>query len=118
MAMFARRTDRERAFEIRECVVKLAVVLQEYAHVRERDVIVFCHRERVRPQRLAVAPVGGLFPRTRAQRGGEADMPPRELIVRMRIKDGEIDGPENLPNVGNVSDERILKPPSKWQLAD
>ena len=90
--MFARRTDRERAFEIRECVVKLAVVLQEYAHVRERDVIVFCHRERVRPQRLAVAPVGGLFPRTRAQRDDDDDCRGRENLFPNMQRDRKICG--------------------------
>src|SRR5437867_1064492 len=56
-------------------------------------------------------------PRYRDQKcGRERDLPPREAIVGMWVKYGEIRRPKYLPDVGNVSHQRVLKPPDKRQL--
>ena len=50
--------------------------------------------------------------------GRKCDLPECEPIIGMRIKHGEIHRPEDLPNIRDVSNKRVLKPPDEWQLAD
>src|SRR5207302_8137428 len=63
VTMFAVGTDGERALKIGKRVVKLAAFHQECAEIRERDIVVFCNREGVRPKCLAVFPISRLLTR-------------------------------------------------------
>ena len=48
----------------------------------------------------------------------ERNLPEGQVVVGMRIEHREIDWPENLPDVSDVSHERVLKAPRERQLAD
>ena len=67
MTLSAARAHGQRFLKIRERVVQLAAFHQQRAKIFERNVIVLCHRQRVRPQRFAISPVGCLLPRAGTQ---------------------------------------------------
>ena len=48
----------------------------------------------------------------------ETDLPPGQAIIGMRVKDREIDRPEDLQNVNGATNDCILKPPGERQLTD
>src|SRR5262249_25770473 len=49
---------------------------------------------------------------------GKRNLPPCESIIGMRIEHGKICRPEQLPDVNDVTDQRVFEPPPKRQLTD